>query len=272
MNNQEIHGHRGARGVYPENSLMGFKESYRQGVRAFELDVVISKDNKVVVSHEPWMSAQYCLQTTGGFIKKEDEFMFNLYEMTHSEIMLYDCGTKAHPDFPKQLSVKCYKPLLNEVLSLFTVAEHQSIFWNIEIKSEVDLYNIFQPKPSEFVGLVLEDLNVFGELLNVMIQSFDISVLEDLNAQPISYPISYLIENRDAFEVNMRKLSFVPAYYNPENILVDRFLIEKVHAQAMKIIPWTVNEIEDAKRLFLMGVDGVITDYPVEMLIQLQEF
>ena len=73
---------------------------------------------------------------------------------------------------------------------------------------------------------------------------------------------AFLVENADGFENNMKRLGFVPDTYSPEFILVDEELVDKVRQKGMKIIPWTVNELSDIRRMLAMGVDGIISDYP----------
>lgn len=92
-------GHRGARGLYPENTINGMKEAMRFPITTLELDVVISKDNAVVVSHEPWMNEEFCLDSKGQTVKDRE---VNFYTLTYEEIKTYDCGTKLHPRFPQQ--------------------------------------------------------------------------------------------------------------------------------------------------------------------------
>ena len=95
----DVQGHRGCRGLYPENSLIGFQKAIELGVQTLELDVVISKDNKVVVSHEPFMNHEIALDAFGNEILETNEKQFNLYHMPYDSIKLYDCGTKIHPRF-----------------------------------------------------------------------------------------------------------------------------------------------------------------------------
>ena len=71
-----------------------------------------------------------------------------------------------------------------------------------------------------------------------------------------------LVENLDPFEVNMSRLDFVPQAYAPEHVLIDASLVEAVHAAGMKLVTWTVNEVERMQALIALGVDAIITDYP----------
>ena len=98
----DIQGHRGCRGLHPENSLPAFEKALELKVKTLELDVVVSKDHKVVVSHEPYMSHEIALDLFGNEITPKLEMAFNLYTMSYDSIKLYDCGSKKHPRFPFQ--------------------------------------------------------------------------------------------------------------------------------------------------------------------------
>ena len=98
----DIQGHRGCRGLMPENTIEAFKKAIELGVHTLELDVAISKDGIVVVSHEPFMSRKTCLDARGNEITKAYDKKYNLYQMTFDSIKQFDCGTKFHPKFPNQ--------------------------------------------------------------------------------------------------------------------------------------------------------------------------
>ncbi|HSZ26331.1 MAG TPA: glycerophosphodiester phosphodiesterase family protein, partial [Cytophagaceae bacterium] len=95
-------GHRGCRGIYPENTLEGFRRAIDLGINSLELDVVVSKDRQLVVSHEPYMNPEICLKPDGSEITPSEEKQYNLYTMTYEEIKKFDCGLKIHPRFPNQ--------------------------------------------------------------------------------------------------------------------------------------------------------------------------
>ena len=266
MDKHFIHGHRGARGMYPENTLRSFRQLFDASIRAIEIDIVISKDRKVVISHEPWMNHLFCLQPNGTPITQKNEKEFNLFEMEYSEIAKFDCGSKTNINYPDQKAFKAIKPLLTDLDTIFTPNEGKSIFWNIEIKSEEHLYNTYQPEALEFTELVLNEIKSIECISSFMIQSFDINIVNTLHQLNNKLSISYLIENKNTFENNLSKLDFTPSYYNPDYTLVTKELISKVLDKGMKIIPWTVNDRENALQLISQGVDGIITDYPTTLL------
>lgn len=261
-------GHRGARGLQPENSYYGFFAAMDLGVNTLEMDVVVTGDKKVLVSHEPWISAEFCQLPGGKPI--EDEKALNIYKMTFAQLQVYDCGLKPHPRFPEQEKIASPKPLLSKVITLVdqyaSQAKMPKVSYSIEIKSYKDWDNIYTPEPKEFVDLVLKD--VIGKLDGrLTLQSFDHRVLEELNRRKGDFKTAYLVENEEGLEMNLGKLSFIPDIYSPDYKLLNKEVVEKIHSKGMKVVPWTVNEISDMKNLIEMGVDGIITDYPNKIKI-----
>src|ERR1700757_4808979 len=112
----EIHGHRGARGYYPENTITSFIEAIKLGVTAIELDVVISKDMQVVVSHEAWMNEAFCSRPDGMEVESNSRAKYNLFKMKYEEIVKFDCGNRGNTEFPLQQPMPEHKPLLSEVI------------------------------------------------------------------------------------------------------------------------------------------------------------
>ena len=95
-------GHRGCRGLFPENTLTGFREAIRLGVNTLELDIAVSKDLQLVVSHEPYMHPDFCLKPNGQPLLESESRTFNFFNMEYEEIKQFDCGSKIHPRFPAQ--------------------------------------------------------------------------------------------------------------------------------------------------------------------------
>ncbi|WP_237588266.1 glycerophosphodiester phosphodiesterase family protein [Polaribacter sargassicola] len=260
--NFDLQGHRGARGLSPENTIQAFDKALELGVNTLELDVVISKDNKVVVSHEPWLNNEVTLDAKGNKITKEEALAFNMYKNKYKKIKSYDVGSIGNPKFLEQKKEKAYKPLMSEVIA-FAEAKNDEIRYNIEIKSTPnDEKNGFQPSVAEFSDLVIAELKKAKlPLEKITVQSFDPRVLEYIHKTYPEFTLAFLTYQND-FETNMKMLSFVPKIYSPYFILLNKEEVKTIQNKNMKVIPWTVNKKDDMVKLLKMGVDGIITDYP----------
>jgi glycerophosphoryl diester phosphodiesterase len=260
----DLQGHRGARGLAPENTLQAFKKALELGVKTLELDVVLTKDGQIVVSHEPWMNADICLDPDGNSIEKKNEKDYNMYQMTYEEVKGYDCGSKYNPAFPEQQLESAYKPLLKEVLQMADSLSRnhgQHIHYNIELKSSPEGDEIYHPGPESFVKLVMKILKEETDIQKVNLQSFDFRVLQELHSSYPEVKLATLVYQMD-LDTALERLGFVPDIYSPHFSLVNKSMVEAVHSKRMKLIPWTANKPEQMKSLLKLGVDGLITDYP----------
>jgi len=260
----DLQGHRGARGLAPENTLQAFLKAFAVGINTMELDVVVTKDGEVVVSHEPWMHSSICRQPDGATISEAEEKGHNIYKMTYREVKEYDCGSLFFEAFPEQKLAAAHKPLLKEVLHMIdSLAKNhgRKINYNIELKSRPEGDGVYHPTPDVFSDLVVEVIENESTLERVSLQSFDFRVLRYLHTAYPEIQLAALVYEGDP-ETTLSELGFTPHIYSPYYKLVDKQLVKAVHARDMKIIPWTVNETADMKRLLTYGVDGLITDYP----------
>ncbi|MFZ6001171.1 MAG: glycerophosphodiester phosphodiesterase [Bacteroidota bacterium] len=262
----DVQGHRGARGLMPENTIPGFLMALDSGVTTLEMDLAITKDKQVIVSHDPWMSASFCLDSLGNEIKPKEEKKFNIYKMTYAQVRKFDCGSKLNERFPSQQKFKAEKPLLREVI--LTVEKHirnktlYEVDYNIEIKSEKEGDNNFHPKPAEFSDLVYNLIDQYLPWDRVVIQSFDFRVLKYWHEKYPEVRLAALVENLNTIDENIKELGFKPSIYSPDYKLLSKSEVKRVHALGMRLVPWTVNETTEMEELKSWGVDGIITDYP----------
>ena len=265
--NFDIQGHRGCRGLMPENSIEAMKKAIDLGVTTLEMDVVISKDLQVVVSHDAYLSHEFCLDLNGKEISEANEKEFNLYKMDYKEIRQYDSGSKVHPRFLNQLKLKTYKPLLYELIDsvenyIKNNYPNKIIRYNIETKITPDGDGIFNPEPKEFVNLLMDVLKTKNISGRFYIQSFDVRTLQYLHENYPEIKTVLLVENKLSVKENIKLLGFKPTVYSPEFILLNNENIAFLHKKKIKVIPWTVNEISDMKKLIDLKIDGLISDYP----------
>jgi len=230
------------------------------------MDIVISKDKQVVVSHEAFMNSLIMLQPNGKEINKAEEKNFNLYKMNYEEISQFDAGLKMNNKFLQQQKIKTKKPLLAEVIETveaFLKKENKKpITYVIEFKSEVEEYNISQPAPKEFVALVFNIIQQQKINNRFILQSFDTNVLEEIHLIHPKTNISYLVEKGELAD-NLKKLSFTPSIYGPHYKLISNSeFVNEVHLQNMRLNTWTVNQPKTIKKLLEFRIDGITTDYP----------
>jgi glycerophosphoryl diester phosphodiesterase len=260
----DLQGHRGARGLFPENSIEGFMAALDLQVSTLELDVVISADGQVVVSHEPWIDHLICWDLEDRPVPQGKAL--NIYKMPYSEVSNYNCGSQPHPNFPQQTKTPTFKPLLSEVIAeaekFVTEVGRETVRYNIEIKSTPEGDSVFHPAPKEFVRLVMDVVTKGGIAELTIIQSFDPRALREVKATSPSIPVALLVEKTEGFEKDLEKLGFTPEIYSPYFRLVDEQMVKNCHTSNIRIIPWTVNEEDDMVRMLELGVDGLITDYP----------
>ncbi|MEI7933609.1 MAG: glycerophosphodiester phosphodiesterase family protein [Chlorobiaceae bacterium] len=262
----EIQAHRGARSFFPENTLQAFCHAVALGIRVLELDLVVSRDHELVVSHDPWLSAPLCSDPQGHPLSMEDRWRYIMYDMQYADIASFDCGLP-HPSFPDQVRITVCKPLLATVFRevdtfMASSGMKEPMIYNLEIKSWPDKDAVFHPRPNKYAALVLQLVQAAGVSSRVRIQSFDSRVIRE--AWKLNSRLCYglLIDEGEHIPKSLQALGFVPQYVNPHFSLVNREVMEDLHNQCMLVIPWTVNDAEEMLAMKHLGADGIITDYP----------
>jgi glycerophosphoryl diester phosphodiesterase len=262
----DIQGHRGCRGLLPENTIPAFLKALDLGVDTLELDTVVSRDNRIVVSHEPFFSADISLDKDGNTISIEKQTDFNIFKMDYSEIKLFDVGSIGNKRFPEQQKMKVSKPLLSDVFketqNYIRQQKLKKVMYNIETKSIPKGDNVFHPTPAVFAKLLYDEILKSKMQKFVTIQSFDVRTLQEFKKFKVKMPLVLLVENKDGVEKNVEALGFQPDVYSPNYLLLTEALVKYCHSKGMKVIPWTINEIADMEKIKPLNVDGIISDYP----------
>jgi glycerophosphoryl diester phosphodiesterase len=262
----DLQGHRGARGLLPENTIPAFQLALDLGVTTLEMDVAINAEGHVVLSHEPWMSAKICSHPDGRNVTEDEERRLRIYAMSDEEVAGFDCGSRGHPDFPRQQAMPVSKPLLGDVLQ--AVATHSPasarapVRFNIEIKSRPEGDRVFHPEVREYANILYKVLQEYNIIERTTVQSFDPRALEAMHRIDPQVSTSLIISNSHGIRENLAQLSFVPDIYSPDYKLVDQELIRAAHARSIQVVPWTVNDADTMRKMLAWGVDGLITDYP----------
>lgn len=262
-------GHRGTRGLMPENTIPAMEKGIEVGANTIEFDVHITKDNKVVVYHDNSFTPSYTTMPDGSEIRNEDRKKYTFYQMNYANIREFIIGEKDYPAFPEQKRMKTYAPLLSEMIDSvedFTKANHYPpVIYLLEIKSNPKTDGFEQPAPEEYMKIMMDILKPYLKRIKgrLIIQSFDMRPLQVLHRTYPEVPLGYLTGNKNSpLSEDIDMLGFTPAFYNPQFSMATPELISQCHEKGIKILPWTVEKIEDMKRLKNMGVDGIITDYP----------
>lgn len=261
-------GHRGCRGLMPENTIPAMLKAIDLGVTTLETDVVITADQQVILSHEPFFSHDITTKPDGSYVTAEEEKKLNIFQMDYATVRKYDVGSKPFSRFPKQQKIATYKPLLSDmidsVLAYCTKMGKPVPAFNIETKSQPTTDGIFHPAPALFVDLIMEVIHRKQIQEKTTIQSFDIRTLQYLHQKYPSIPTALLIEGNhpQTFALQLKELGFVPTIYSPYFSLVTPLLVKQCRDLGVKLIPWTVNDRAKIQELRKLGVDGIITDFP----------
>ncbi len=258
-----LQGHRGARGYLPENTIESCCRAVELGVDGLEIDVCVTRDKQIIVSHEPFMSRLICVFPDGKPVNTEGGLF--LKNMTVKEIQAFDCGSRGNARFPTQQPLKSCKPTFYELINgVHKFCEAKKIltpFWNIEVKSHRQWYGRLVPTPPVFCKLLERPLSILPEN-SFYISSFDPLFLREMRRKMPKIPLAFLTERKESFIESRRRLGFLPMIYSPFYNNITTQMVKKAHAKGVKIMTWTVNDKADIKRLKNMGVDGIITDFP----------
>ncbi len=263
----DLQGHRGAMGMFAENTIPGFMIAIDQGVNTVEFDVVISADDEVVVSHEPWFRPSICLKPDGSEISEDEIDDHLIYQLTYDEISQYDCGSRQNPEFPDQQNRAQPKPTMAQaIIAMEGYISDQNldkVNYSIEIKYQLEWENEKVPDPETFARLVYEELSELDILDRVIIQSFSPASLRAMRNLNEDIRQALLVSrNGGNVDEDINNLGYTPEIYSPHHMLVSSDLVREAQEQGMTVVPWTVNDPEDMRNMLEMNVDGLITDYP----------
>lgn len=247
-----VHGHRGARALRPENTLPAFEYAIAAGADALELDIAVTSDNVVVVSHDPVLGAVCTGNPPQAVIRR----------LTLTEVQKWDCGAVRNPAFPRQEPAPGTRmPTLDQVLDL---APRGSFDFNIETKIFPDRPEL-TPTPEEFARLVLESVRKRHLEKRVILQSFDFRTLAAMKRLAPEIRLSALYSGRPRDFVEIAREAGAGSI-SPEHPLVTAAQVRAAHKAGLQVIPWTANTPEQWDRLISAGVDAIITDDPAALL------
>jgi glycerophosphoryl diester phosphodiesterase len=259
-------GHRGARGLMPENTIPAMKKGVETGANCIEVDVYLTKDGKVLIAHDPFVNVTHSLYNDGSEIAKGDAKKYIWHQMNYEDIRKFDVGSKSYPAYPQQEKMKVSMPLLGELIdSVEAYVSANNLpkpIYNIELKTSSRFDSLkYNASPADVVKAVLADVAPRKIGNRFYIQSFDVRPLQYVHREHPGIVIGYLTVGKN-LDSNLKSLGFLPHIYSPEYSLVTKAMADYCHSKKMKLVPWTVNDKEKMKNLIADGVDGIITDYP----------
>lgn len=282
----EIQGHRGARGLSPENTLPAFEKALDLGVDVLELDTVVTADGVAVIHHDRALSKDHT-RRDGAWI--DSEILLNT--LTAAELEAYDVGrirpgSRYATRFPDQAPVDGTRvPKLSDLFAMVAARGDETVRFNIETKRS-PLAPSDTPEPEAFARLLIETARTAGVLDRITLQSFDWSTLiAAKRIDPAIPTVCLSAEARwldsaevgkdgsspwlggldvDDFAGSIQKAARAAgcSVWSPYHRNVTKEAVKASHAEGLSVIVWTVNKVEDMKRLVDFGIDGIITDYP----------
>ncbi|RAJ26067.1 glycerophosphodiester phosphodiesterase family protein [Pedobacter cryoconitis] len=260
-------GHRGTRGLMPENTIQAMKKAIDLGCNTIEIDIHLTKDGQIIVYHDNSFNPDYTLLPDGSEFTGENRKKYTFYQMNYADIRKFIIGEKKYSSFPQQKQVACYTPLLGELIdSVETYTKTNklpAVNYLIEIKSNPLTDGFEQPVPEVLVDKMMAVIATKKISKRFIIQSFDIRPLKVMYQKYPKIPVGLLTGDRKvSMAENLSAMGFNPDFYNPYYGMVTPELIEACHSKGMLIVPWTVNEMADMQQMKKLKVDGIITDYP----------
>ncbi|MGA7409537.1 MAG: glycerophosphodiester phosphodiesterase [Bryobacteraceae bacterium] len=253
-----VHGHRGARARRPENTIPAFRYAISQGVDVLELDLAVTKDNVLVVSHDPLINPSIC---TGG------KTGVPIHTLTLAELQQYDCGSLQNPRFETQVTVQGTRiPTFDEVLDLAPMGRFD---FNVETKIFADRPEL-TPDPEQFSQLVLAAIRRHHLESRVILQSFDFRTLHAMRTMAPEIRLSALYEGKARSFVEIASEAGA-TIISPDYHLVTPEQVSAAHAAGLQVVPWTANTPADWDKLIAANVDAIISDDPATLLAYLKE-
>jgi glycerophosphoryl diester phosphodiesterase len=252
-----VHGHRGARALLPENTIAGFLCAIEAGADFIELDVAVTADDVLVVSHDPVLNRRVRHRPRGSHI---------IRELTFEQVRLCDCGSRRNLRFRRQVPAPGARiPTLDEV---FDLAGRGPFHFNVELKS-FPQKPWLSPDPEHLASLALGAIERHALSSRVLVQSFDIGVLRVMGSLAPHIRLSVLDElgSHDFVALARRAGTRI---IGPYHRMVTERRVAAAHKAGVQVVCWTANHPRDWARLIRAGVDGIVTDDPAGLIAYLK--
>ena len=253
----------------PENTVSAMKNAIDLGIKTLEFDLQLSGDGHVVVSHDNYFHPRYSTRPDGSLIMPEDPKEY-LYTMPYDSILKYDVGLRFVDRWPSQVKVAEVKPLATNLIDFTEEYAAKKGFkpgYNIEIKSMAgEGEGTLWPDYVEFCDKCV-DLLLSKNLGNrLIVQTFDTRALEYIHENWPNVILSYLTEDETDIETILGQISFKPEWWSPNHEVVTPENVAYCHARGIKVVPWTVDDPDEIRRMVSCDVDAIISNYPDRLL------
>ncbi len=253
-----VHGHRGARAMRPENTIPAFEYAIGVGVDVLELDMAVTKDDVLVVSHDPLLNPEICSGPGAPTA---------IRMLTLKELRQWDCGKLRNPRFPKQTPVPGTPiPTLDEVFALSSRGKFE---FNIETKIFED-HPEYTPSPEKFAQLTLGCVKRHKLESRVILQSFDFRTLHAMKKLAPGIRLSALYEKGGDSFVDVARRAGVQII-SPDKELVTPEKVKAAHDAGLQVVPWTANTRAEWDALVAARVNAIISDDPAALIAYLKE-
>jgi glycerophosphoryl diester phosphodiesterase len=254
-----VHGHRGARARLPENTLPAFEYAIELGVDALEMDLAVTKDDVIVISHDPILHEPVCSGPRANVL---------IRELTLAELRQWDCGALPNPRFPLQKTLPGTRiPTLDDV---FQLAGRGAFDYHLETKSFPDQPR-YTPPPEEFARMVLEKIQRYQLEERVALLSFDFRTLVAMRRLAPEIRLSALTETDSRDFATIAKEAGDAEIISPELRLVTPDKVKAANAAGLDIVAWTANTPRDWDKLVHAKVDAIVTDDPAALIAYLKK-
>ncbi len=270
----DLQAHRGGAGLMPENTITSMRHALDLNVNTLEFDLHISGDGKVVVSHDRYFHPRYSTRPDGSLVQKSDPKEY-LYLMPYDSIAKYDVGLRHVDVWPDQFKVAEHKPLASDLIDFvenYTKSEGLSpVRYNIEIKSSVGKGEGKQwPEYHEFCDKCMEVLLSKNLGDRLVVQCFDVRALNYLHRKYPEVHLSYLTDKEPEIADLLALLEFKPTWWSPNYSVVTPENVAYCHALGIRVVPWTVDDPAEIRRMADCGVDAIISNYPDRLIKELR--
>ena len=276
----DVQAHRGGMGLYPEESLAAMLNAVDLGVNTLEMDLCITADKEVILSHDNYFHHRYATRPDGTPVMAGEPRVY-LWTLPYEEILKWDVGSRPNPDWPEKVCQPAVKQRAADVIDAVEAYTKEKglppMHYNIEIKSDPDYDGGVEgrdwPEYHEFTDLCMQMLEARGLGDRLIIQCFDERALNYINKKYPGHILAYLVEGWETdYDEYMSKLDFKPEWLSPPHENVDQGLMDRAHADGMKVVTWTVDDKDEMRRLIGLGVEAIISNYPNRLLEVVKEY